>query len=209
MKNLIWLCLLSLCVVPTAGQHRGSVGHGGAGSGFGRGGFGWGFGSRSFGHQRFRSTIVAGRFNRRFGFNRFSPFGGFFDPYDYPLFAGGYDYGYQSSPSIVIVQQPTPQMIVQQAPHEVVQTVIHDYKEVAPASPPTTEAEESTFVIALSDGTRLAASAVWVQSSTVHYIDMDDLHHEVPLIAVDRQSTRKLNQERNLVLRLPAPSNQQ
>jgi hypothetical protein len=103
-------------------------------------------------------------------------------------------------------------MIVQQAPHEIVQTVIHDYKVLAPAAPagpPATTAEESTFVIALNDGTRLAAAAVWVQSSTVHYIDTDNRHSEVPLTTVDRQSTRRLNQERNLDLRLPAPSGQQ
>jgi hypothetical protein len=215
MKKLTWLCLLLFCTVPTNGQHRGgfggSAGHGAAIGGFGRGGFGRGFGSGGFGHLRFRSRIVINGFNHRFGFNRFSPFdGGIFYPYDYSLSGGAYDYGYPASPSIVIVQQP-PQMIVQQAPREVVQTVIHDYRELPAAEPPasTGTAEQPTFVIALEDGRRLSASAVWVQGSTVHYLDSDDLHRELPLAAVDRQSTRGLNKERNLDLRLPAPNSQQ
>ncbi len=98
-------------------------------------------------------------------------------------------------------------MIVQQAPHEVVRPEIHNYKEsplAATAAPPTANTEEATFVIALNDGSRPSASAVWVQNSTLHYIDTEDRQHQVPLKSVDRESTRKLNRERKLDFWLPA-----
>jgi len=239
MKKLIWLCLFSLCVVPAVGQRRGgfggSVGRGGFGSsGFGHGGFERGRFPSTIVIGRFNPRF--GSFNNFSPFgelglpplgpipplggsapfftfhNRFSGFGSSaFFPSDFPLFLGGYDSGYPSSPSIVIIQPPAPQMIVEQAPREVIQAVIHDYKELPAAAPAVRPAtvEESTFVIALNDGSRLAASAVWVQDSTVHYIDADDRYHEVPLTSIDRQSTRRLNLERNLDLRLPAPSSRQ
>ncbi len=197
MNRVIWLCLFLLFVVPASGQHRG-----GFGAGLGRGGVV----SGGFGRGRFRGGVVIGRFNRSGFSRRFSRFWGLY-PDAYPLFDGGYDYGYPSSPNIIIVQQPAPQMIVQQAPHEVVRPEIHNYKEsplAATAAPPTANTEEATFVIALNDGSRPSASAVWVQNSTLHYIDTEDRQHQVPLKSVDRESTRKLNRERKLDFWLPA-----
>jgi hypothetical protein len=122
------------------------------------------------------------------------------------LFAGGYEYGYPSVPNIIIIQQPAPQVITQQAPREVVRPEIRDYKEpaAAAAAPPTVQAEGATFVIALDNGSRHSANAVWVQNSVLHYIDSEDRHHQVPLKAVDRELTRKLNRDRKLDLWLPA-----
>ena len=84
---------------------------------------------------------------------------------------------------------------------------IRDYKEPGPATaatPPTAEAEGATFVIALDNGSHHSANAVWVQNGVLHYIDSEDRHHQVPLKAVDRELTRKLNRDRKLNLWLPA-----
>ena len=228
MKRVIWFCLFLLFGVPASGQHRG-----GFGAGHGRGGVI----SSGLGHGRFRSGVVVGGFgfpsqgfinlgiplvgpipplgvdsslfgfDRRFDFrHHFFPSSGFF-PYALPLFAGGYDYGNPSGPNIIIVQQPAPQMMVQQAPREVVRPEIHDYKGLPPAAaaaPATATGEEAAFVIALNDGSRHSASAVWVQNGAPHYIDTEDRHHQVPLKSVDRESTRKLNRERKLDFWLPA-----
>ncbi len=228
MKRVIWLCLVSLFAVPALGQHRGSFG-----GGVGRGGVV----SGGFGHGSIRGGVVVGGFgfplqgfinlgippvgpipplggdssffgfDRRFGFrHHFFPSSGFF-PYALPLFAGGSDYGYPSSPNIIIVQQPAPQMIVQQTPRDVVRPEIHDYKESPPAAaaaPPTARGEEAAFVIALNDRSYHSANAVWVQNNVLHYIDREDRHHQVPLQSVDRESTRKLNRERKLDFWLPA-----
>ena len=100
-------------------------------------------------------------------------------------------------------------MIVQQAPREVVRPEIRDYKESPPAvaaAPPTALVEEATFVIALSDGSHHSANAVWVrvQDGALHYVDNDDIHRQVAMKLVIRESTRKLNRERKLELWLPA-----
>ncbi len=227
MKRVIWLCLVPFFGVLAFGQHRG-----GFGGGVGRGGVV----SGGFGHGSFRGGVVVGGFgfpsqgfinlgippvgpipplgvdssffgfDRRFGFRRhFFPSSGFF-PYALPLFAVAPDYAYPSSPNIIILQQPAPQMIVQQTPREVVPPEIHDYKEspAAAAAPPTARGEEAAFVIALNDGSHHSANAVWVQNNVLHYIDREDRHHQVPLQSVDRESTRKLNRERKLDFWLPA-----
>ena len=59
-------------------------------------------------------------------------------------------------------------------------------------------------MIALRDGRKLSAAAVWVQQNELHYVDADNANGRVPLSAVDRTATRELNQERHLNLRLPA-----
>jgi hypothetical protein len=146
-------------------------------------------------------------FDRRFGFRRhFFSSSGFF-PYAFPLFASGYDYGYPPEPNVIVIQQPAPQMIVQQTPRETVRPEIHDYIESPPPAtglPPTARAEEASFVIALNDGSHRSANAVWVQDNVLHYVDSEDRHHQVPLHSVDRESTRKLNRERELDFWLPA-----
>ena len=80
-------------------------------------------------------------------------------------------------------------------------SVIHEYNVSAPAP---SGAEQPAFTIALNDGSRLTATAVWVQNGSVHYVDLDDSSRETPLRLVDRNLTRKLNEDRHLNLRLPA-----
>jgi hypothetical protein len=213
MKNLVWLCLCFVLVVPATGQRGGGFGGTGrsAGSGLGHAGFGSrAFRPGSFGRGRFRSALVFGRFNR-FGL-RFSPYGSSFYPYSYPLFDGGYDYGYPSdygypaTPNVFMIPQPTPQMIVQQPAHEVIRPEIREYRESLSAvseAPPAARSEETTFVIVLNDGSHHAANAVWVQGTILHYVDSEDDHHQVPLTSVDRATTRELNRERKLNLWLP------
>jgi hypothetical protein len=193
MNRVIWLCLLLLFGVPASGQHRG-----GFGAGPGRGGIV----SGGLGHGRFRGGVVTDRFGFR---PHFLSSSGFF-PYALPLFTDGYDSGYSAEPNVIIVQPPAPQVIVQQPPREV-RSEIRDYTSPAPgptAAAPVAPAEAATFVIALNDGSVRAASAVWVQDSVLHYVDNDDIHRQVPMKSVNRESTRKLNHERKLELWLPA-----
>lgn len=228
MKRVIWFCLFLLLGVPASGQHRG---------GFGAGPSRGGVVSAGLGHGRFRGGVVLGGFgfrsqgfinlgippvgpipplgvnssffglDRRFGFrHHFFPSTDFF-PYAFPLFAGGYDYGYPPGPNVIVIQQPAPQVIVQQVPREVVRPEIRNYKEAPPAAvtvPPAATGEGATFVIALNDGSVRAASAVWAQDRVLHYVDKDDIHHQVPMRSVNRELTRKLNRERKLELWLPA-----
>jgi hypothetical protein len=127
-------------------------------------------------------------------------------PYAYPAFDYGYaPEEYAPEPNEVF-QPPVPQVIVQQRPHEV-RSEIREYGPPAqgPFAGPTTErGEQPAFAIALADGSRQSANAVWVQSGSLHYVDSEDQHHQVPLSAVDRKLTRQLNRERNLNFWLPA-----
>ena len=68
--------------------------------------------------------------------------------------------------------------------------------------PPSSE-PPTFFAIALKDGTKLSAAAVWVQGSDLRVVDAEGANRHIPLAAVDRTATRELNQARHLNLRLP------
>ena len=136
--------------------------------------------------------------NPRFG----GPIYGDYFPLGPSLAGDAYDFGYDGSdyplPPTMMVGRPSP-VSVGTAPSPI-RSVIHEYHAEAPAPGGT---EQPAFTIALNDGSRLAATAVWVQNESVHYVDLDDRSHETPLRMVDRNLTRKLNDERHLNLRLP------
>jgi len=118
---------------------------------------------------------------------------------------GGYGYaaGYPELAPVVnnvlVVEQPP--VPVAPAPRpEPIRSSIQDFKPAASDAPP------AFFVIALKNGSRLAAAAVWVQGHDLRYVDADDQNRRVPLADVDRAATRELNQARNLNLRLPPPA---
>ena len=117
---------------------------------------------------------------------------------------GGYGYaaGYpEIAPivnNLVVFEQAGAQ--VPPPPPEPIHSSIQDLKPAANEAPP------AFFVIALKNGTRLTAAAVWVQGNDLRYVDADDQNRRVSLADVDRAMTRELNQARNLNLRLPAPS---
>lgn len=182
MKRVAMLCLVSLSEASAFGQHRGGSMAGGAAPG----------GSRAAIHTNGHSP-VRHRAYRSAGFY----------PYAYPAFDGGYDYEYAPEPNVIVVPQPAPQVMV---PPREVRSEIREY--AAPAQgaitpSPAERGEAVTFAVALVDGSRHAASAVWVQDGFLHYVDGEDEHHQVALSSVDRQLTRRLNRERNLDFWLP------
>jgi hypothetical protein len=85
-------------------------------------------------------------------------------------------------------------------PPEPIHSSIQNFKPVASNEPP------AFYVIALKNGSHLAAAAVWVQGNDLRYVDADDQNRRVPLADIDRMATRELNQARNLNLRLPPPA---
>jgi len=85
-------------------------------------------------------------------------------------------------------------------PPEPIHSSIQDLKPAASSAPP------AFYVIALKNGSRLDAAAVWVQGNDLRYVDADDQNHRVSLADIDRVATRELNQARNLNLRLPPPA---
>ena len=199
MRKVPWISVF-LLVAAQAFAQRGGGGHAGGGHAVGGGS----------GHQS--STHIglppvrpippldgAGR-GRHYGGRAYTSGG-------YP-YAAGYDYGYAQAPNEVVVEQAPPPVIVQQAPPPPPQPprpALYEYK---PGSlpEPGPPAEPRTFAIILRDGSVHEAMAVWVQEDTLHYMDSDGRHRQTPLDAVDRQSSRRVNRERQLELNIPAPA---
>lgn len=125
-------------------------------------------------------------------------------PNGFPLFLGDYGSSYSAyapAPSVVVVQQPPFYVLVPQAPSDPAKPEIHEYHEATVAAPQPVD--EQAFAIVLRDGSVYSAIAVTVQGSALHYVEPDGGHRLVSLDAVDRETTRRLNQERKLQLRLP------
>lgn len=126
---------------------------------------------------------------------------------EFPFLWGGYNSDlYAPEPYVAPVPQPpAPYVIVQQAPIENVRLEIHDY---VPRDAYTTEpaGEPPSFSIVLRDGTLRSAVAVTMQGDTLVYFDTDNAQQRVPLDYIDRETTRRLNREKGLNLRLPPPA---
>jgi len=123
----------------------------------------------------------------------------------FPIIGAGYGWGgYAMSypelaPAVnnLVVVEPAATPAAPPLPPEPIRSSIQDLKPAASDAPP------AFFVIALKNGSRLAAAAVWVQGNDLRYVDADDQNRRVSLAEVDRTATRALNQARNLNLRLP------
>lgn len=119
---------------------------------------------------------------------------------------GGYGFGYGGYAPTAPEPAPIVNNIVFEAPPvilpppEPIHSSIQDFKPAASSAPP------AFYVIALKNGSRLDAAAVWVQGNDLRYVDADDQNRRVSLANIDRTATRELNQARNLNLRLPPPA---
>ena len=103
---------------------------------------------------------------------------------------------------VTIIQQfvpPVPAVAAEQP------SVIPQIREYAAPVAPASGAEPATFAIVLKNGSVLSAAAVTVQGNALQIVDPDGEHRRVPLDAIDRETTRRRNAERNLRLQLPAP----
>ena len=132
--------------------------------------------------------------------------GGFPAGASYGYGFGGYGYAmpYPDAPpavnSVLLVQQPPVPAAPPEPIHSSIQNLKNDPEQGASDAPP------AYFAIVLKNGSRLSASAVWVQGNEAHYVDGDGQGHRVPLADVDRTATRELNQAHHLNLRLPPPA---
>jgi hypothetical protein len=121
---------------------------------------------------------------------------------------GGYDMAQAASPSIIVVQPFSPEMMAQrQKPPEPARLEIRDYK-----PPATTEAQpaaaaplgpQQMFSIALKNGARDAALAAWVDDDCLNYLNASGRRERVALSMIDRDATQRLNAQKNLSLWLP------
>ena len=147
-------------------------------------------------------------FDRGLGFPQrpfFRPRGLF--PVGAPVFVGSYDYVYPPPSNVIIIQTapPEPKELFQQLVSSPVKSDIREYKQSAFREPAPSESEPPTFSIALKDSSVHSAAAVWVQDDTLHFVTPEGVRRQVSLDLVDRETTRTLNRQKKLELRLPAP----
>jgi hypothetical protein len=131
----------------------------------------------------------------------------------FPFFGGYGGYGYEgfapaASPSIIVIQPMTPEMMGQPPkPPEPAKLQIRDYKpteaEAQPAAAPARLGPQQMFTIALKSGARELAMAAWVQDDRLNYVNARGRSERVALSAIDRDTTERLNQEKNLSFWLP------
>jgi len=208
----------------SGGFSHGGMSHGGfsgvhAGGGIGRG---W---SGSWGHGW--SGWNGGWYGRGWGYRggwgwgglAYYPYGGFYGGYwpgyydygggypaydPYPLYTG---YGYSQSPNVTVVY-PTQSMPAPTTVYvERAQPVIREYDEygqertASPAAPSSTK--PPIYLIAFKDHVIRAASAYWVDGSTLRYVTLEHDQRSAPLSSVDRAFSIQLNRERRVAFQLP------
>lgn len=166
---------------------------------------------------------------RGFGDNRYA--GSWFGYY--PLYVGGFGYGYgvdsslggepsampppqaqqpqQSPVTVVYPPQPAPVIINQygsgdssaQAP---VRPRMYDMPPAEAQAETQTETPEPThYLIAFKDHTIYSATNYWVQGDTLHYFTAGNTHNQASLSLVDRDLTLRLNKESGVDIKLPPP----
>lgn len=144
----------------------------------------------------------------------------------YPVFYGGYSYdpladqpSYdQQAPAPSYDQQPNqyaapsqpPVVIINQSFRpEVATPVMHDYTnqppppEGQPTSLAPNDEQPTIYLIAMTDHTILPAIAYWVEGDTLAYITTDGNQNRISLALVDRDFSKKLNDDRRVEFKLP------
>jgi hypothetical protein len=150
-------------------------------------------------------------------------------PYPVVAYPYGYGFGYGNAGYVedpnYVQQQALPQQQQQQAPlviinqgykPEVISPQLRDYSDLpAPAGADSTlkvyenkpkafeEEKPTIYLIAMKEGTIMPALAFWVEGDTLNYITRESSHNRISLDRVDRDFSKKLNQERGLEFRIP------
>jgi hypothetical protein len=143
--------------------------------------------------------------------------------YAFPVYIGGYGGSYISGygdSSESAPPQPPPSnnvtvVVPQQSQSAPPVVVNNNYGVPMPPNavmggPPQTEPEDAAsepahYLIALKDHTIFAATAYWVDGDTLHYFTAGNVHNQASLTLVDRDFTKRLNQEQGLDVNIPAP----
>jgi len=126
--------------------------------------------------------------------HRVPRFGTFFPGFAYA--AVGNPVIYSQPPSqttIVVVQTQAPSRPVETASKEPVNSELKEYKWTKEQISLLPEQRNGTYMLALVDGTRRHAVAVWVQRRRVHFITPDGVQESAALAEIDRRETARLN----------------
>jgi hypothetical protein len=197
MKRL-WFTAVFVCAFTSIGfAQRGGGGRGGGIGNFGWGGRGFdGVGRFGFGGNRFSRGF--NNFNN-FGFGGWLGYGG----WGFPLVDDYYGYGGQQSPTVVVpvtINFPTPPP-PPPPPPEPARLAVRTY--VWADADASANQPANTFAIVTKDGAMRSAIAVWAEGSQLHFKAAEGGSGRVPLDAIDRAATLRINSQRGLKLSLP------
>jgi hypothetical protein len=135
--------------------------------------------------------------------------------YGYPVFVSGYpanDYPAeaappQQQPDTTVIDPPQPAAAIVErfgsddARDPTTPTAAAD--DLQPVEEPPSTAEPSHYLIAFTDHSIYSAVAYWVDGDTLHYFTSGNTHNQVSVSLVDRDLTKRLNEESGLELKLP------
>jgi len=137
-------------------------------------------------------------------------YGGYYYGYDpslgYAQPAPGYsaDPGYSSSPSQAPVVLMNPGYVPDSANPQIRDYSNSDLPEPGPGyAPQRGDPQATIYLIALTDHNILPAIAYWVDGDTLNYITQDGTQNRLSLALVDRDFSKKLNDDRGVEFRLP------
>lgn len=133
--------------------------------------------------------------------------------YAYPVYVGGYGYpymyGYDTPPAPVQQQPAQPNVIVIYPPSSPAPAYYQtappqsSIVEVPQASAQQDQSEATHYLIAFKDHSIYSAVAYWVDGDTLHYFTNGNTHNQVSVSLVDRELTKKLNENSGLEVKLP------
>lgn len=199
-NNLRFAAFFLLAAIAAFAQRGGGF----RGGGF-RGGFTTGLGFRN-GNFTSRGFVGSGAFlngsrfaaGRRFGRDSLFPFYPF-----YPFIND--DYYWPPPENLPVANDSASQLcssaMLQPPPAVPAHPVIHDYNWNDQSS--AGASTEGTFTIALKDGSLRSAVTAWVEDRSLHYIDPQDRQAVLSSDLIDRDTTKRLNHEKNLHIELP------
>lgn len=140
----------------------------------------------------------------------------------YPVFYGGYYYGYD--PSVNGAPAPgydtgagyaapsdSPVVVLSQSyRQEPLPPMARDYSDMPPPEPTmkvydaAASEKAVVYLIAMKDHTIFPAVAYWVDGDTLNYVTTEGSPNRASLDLVDREFSRQLNDERHVEFKLPA-----
>lgn len=141
----------------------------------------------------------------------------------YPVFYGGGYYGYDPSagytqssapgysadPNNYAAPSQAPIVIINEGYRpDTPNPVMRDYSNTLPEpgpgyAPQRPDPQPTIYLIAMTDHNILAAIAYWVDGDTLNYITQDGMQNRLSLALVDREFSKKLNEDRSVEFKLP------
>src|SRR5579871_1639214 len=82
-----------------------------------------------------------------------------------------------------------------------------DIQQAAPVRRPVDDDEPTLYLIAFKDHSIVQALGYWMEGGALHYVSVEHTLNQVSMNLIDRDLSQRLNDERCVQFKLPAPAN--